>query len=71
MNISETAELLGISEGMVKTRPFRARLLMQKIRVVKQNSHDCSLYLNLFKIHRTESSRAMRGFSALLAHLQL
>jgi RNA polymerase sigma-70 factor (ECF subfamily) len=31
MNIAETAELLGISEGMVKTRLFRARLLMQKI----------------------------------------
>jgi RNA polymerase sigma-70 factor, ECF subfamily len=31
MNIQETAHLLGISEGMVKTRLFRARLLMQKI----------------------------------------
>jgi RNA polymerase sigma-70 factor (ECF subfamily) len=31
MNIQETAQLLGISEGMVKTRLFRARLLMQKI----------------------------------------
>ena len=31
MNIAETAELLGISEGMVKTRLFRASLLMQKI----------------------------------------
>ena len=31
MNIQETADLLGISEGMVKTRLFRARLLMQKI----------------------------------------
>ncbi len=31
LNIAETAELLGISEGMVKTRLFRARLLMQKI----------------------------------------
>jgi RNA polymerase sigma-70 factor (ECF subfamily) len=31
MNIAETAELLGITEGMVKTRLFRARLLMQKI----------------------------------------
>jgi len=31
MNIAETAELLGISEGMVKTRLFRARLMMQKI----------------------------------------
>ncbi len=31
MNITETAQLLGISEGMVKTRLFRARLLMQKI----------------------------------------
>ncbi len=31
MNIAETAELLGISEGMVKTRLFRARLLMQKL----------------------------------------
>ncbi|HZW81704.1 MAG TPA: sigma-70 family RNA polymerase sigma factor [Candidatus Deferrimicrobiaceae bacterium] len=31
MNIAETAQLLGISEGMVKTRLFRARLLMQKI----------------------------------------
>lgn len=30
-NIEETAELLGISIGMVKTRLFRARLLMQKI----------------------------------------
>lgn len=31
MNIAETAQLLGITEGMVKTRLFRARLLMQKI----------------------------------------
>lgn len=31
MNIAETAELLGISEGMVKIRLFRARLLMQKM----------------------------------------
>ncbi len=31
LNIAETAELLGISEGMVKTRLFRARLLMQKL----------------------------------------
>ena len=31
MNIAETAELLGITEGMVKTRLFRARLLMQKM----------------------------------------
>ncbi len=31
MNIEETAQLLGISIGMVKTRLFRARLLMQKI----------------------------------------
>ncbi len=30
MNIAETAELLGVTEGMVKTRLFRARLLMQK-----------------------------------------
>ena len=31
LNIAETAELLGISEGMVKIRLFRARLLMQKM----------------------------------------
>ena len=31
MNIAETAQLLGITEGMVKIRLFRARLLMQKI----------------------------------------
>ncbi len=31
MNIAETAQLLGISEGSVKVRLFRARLLMQKI----------------------------------------
>jgi RNA polymerase sigma-70 factor (ECF subfamily) len=31
MNIAETAQLLGITEGMVKTRLFRARLLMQKL----------------------------------------
>jgi RNA polymerase sigma-70 factor (ECF subfamily) len=31
MNIAETAQLLGISEGLVKTRLFRARLMMQKI----------------------------------------
>lgn len=31
MNIQETAQLLGINEGMVKTRLLRARLLMQKI----------------------------------------
>jgi RNA polymerase sigma-70 factor (ECF subfamily) len=31
MNIAETAQVLGISEGSVKVRLFRARLLMQKI----------------------------------------
>jgi len=31
MNIVETAELLGITAGMVKTRLFRARLLLQKM----------------------------------------
>jgi len=31
LNIEETAQLLGISKGMVKTRLFRARLMMQKI----------------------------------------
>jgi len=31
MNIAETAQLLGVSEGVVKTRLFRARLMMQKI----------------------------------------
>jgi RNA polymerase sigma-70 factor (ECF subfamily) len=31
LNIEETAQLLGISIGMVKTRLFRARLMMQKI----------------------------------------
>jgi RNA polymerase sigma-70 factor (ECF subfamily) len=31
MNIQETVRLLGISEGMVKTRLLRARLMMQKI----------------------------------------
>jgi RNA polymerase sigma-70 factor (ECF subfamily) len=31
LNIEETAQLLGISVGMVKTRLFRARLMMQKI----------------------------------------
>jgi RNA polymerase sigma-70 factor, ECF subfamily len=31
MNIQETVRLLGITEGMVKTRLLRARLMMQKI----------------------------------------
>jgi RNA polymerase sigma-70 factor, ECF subfamily len=31
LNIEETAQLLGITRGMVKTRLFRARLMMQKI----------------------------------------
>jgi RNA polymerase sigma-70 factor, ECF subfamily len=31
LNIEETAQLLGITIGMVKTRLFRARLMMQKI----------------------------------------
>jgi len=31
LNIEETAQLLGISVGMVKIRLFRARLMMQKI----------------------------------------
>ena len=31
LNIGETAQLLGITIGMVKTRLFRARLMMQKI----------------------------------------
>jgi len=30
MNIAETAEMLGITQAMVKTRLFRARLMMQK-----------------------------------------
>lgn len=30
MNIAETAEMLGITRAMVKTRLFRARLMMQK-----------------------------------------
>ena len=31
MNIAETAQCLGVSEGVVKTRLFPARLMMQKI----------------------------------------
>ena len=31
MNIAETAQCLGVSEGVVKTGLFRARLMMQKI----------------------------------------
>ena len=31
MNIAETAQLLEVSEGVVKTRLFRARLMLQKI----------------------------------------
>jgi len=31
MNIAETAQCLGVSEGVVKTRLFRARLMMQKM----------------------------------------
>jgi len=31
MNIAETAQCLGVSEGVVKTRLFRARPMMQKI----------------------------------------
>jgi RNA polymerase sigma-70 factor (ECF subfamily) len=31
MNIAETAEMLGVSQGVVKTRLLRARLMMQKL----------------------------------------
>ena len=31
MNIAETAKVIGVSEGVVKTRLLRARLMMQKI----------------------------------------
>ena len=35
-NIAETAAALGVSEGVVKTRLLRARLMMQKIDVYKR-----------------------------------
>lgn len=39
LNIEETAQLLGISIGMVKTRLFRARLMMQKIVAPELRAH--------------------------------
>ena len=39
LNIDETAQLLGISIGMVKTRLFRARLMMQKIVAPELRAH--------------------------------
>jgi RNA polymerase sigma-70 factor (ECF subfamily) len=39
LNIEETAQLLGISIGMVKTRLFRARLMMQKIVAPELGAH--------------------------------
>jgi DNA-directed RNA polymerase specialized sigma24 family protein len=31
MNIADTAKALGVSDGVVKTRLLRARLMMQKV----------------------------------------
>ena len=39
LNIDETAQLLGIGIGMVKTRLFRARLMMQKIVAPELRAH--------------------------------
>ena len=39
LNIEETAQLLGISIGMVKTRLFRARLMVQKIVAPELRAH--------------------------------
>ena len=39
LNIAEASELLGISHGMVKTRLFRARLMMQKLLAPKLRAH--------------------------------
>ena len=47
-NIAETASALGVSEGVVKTRLLRARLMMQKILAPQLASKRGSL-LGLFK----------------------
>jgi RNA polymerase sigma-70 factor (ECF subfamily) len=39
MNIAETAQMLGISQGMVKTRLLRARLMMQKLVAPQLRAH--------------------------------
>lgn len=39
MNIAESAQLLGISQGMVKTRLLRARLMMQKMVAPQLRAH--------------------------------
>ena len=47
-NIAETAAALGVTEGMVKTRLLRARLMMQKELAPKLNTGR-SGWLGLFR----------------------
>jgi RNA polymerase sigma-70 factor (ECF subfamily) len=39
MNIAETAQMLGVSQGIVKTRLLRARLMMQKLVAPQLRAH--------------------------------
>ena len=48
INIAETASVLGVSEGVVKTRLLRARLMMQKVLAPQLASRRSSLF-GLFK----------------------
>ena len=48
INIAETASVLGVSEGVVKTRLLRARLMMQKVLAPQLASKRSSLF-GLFK----------------------
>lgn len=41
LSVASTAALLGISEGLVKTRLLRARLMMQKILVQQHRTAPC------------------------------
>ena len=48
INIAETASILGVSEGVVKTRLLRARLMMQKVLAPQLASKRSNLF-GLFK----------------------
>ena len=49
MNIAETAAVLGVSEGVVKTRLLRARLMMQKMLAPRLQTKSSKGILGLFR----------------------
>ncbi len=56
MNIADTAKALGVSEGVIKTRLLRARLMMQKILAPQLKSKAGSR--GLFGLFRSEAGGA-------------